>query len=228
MKKAVKIKTPPRKPAAQGQLTPEVAYGFDTHTKSRRWHQKMYQRSLRLALISLLIAGFSISGNILQYLYRPAPVYFSVSSDLRVIPLRPLSEPTVKDSELANWTEKQISGTLNLDFLHWREDLMSHREAYTEKAFSSFLASLKDSGVLELITRKRLSMSASATSAPVITASKVLKGVMTWRVEFPIKITYESSQGVEKTQTLIAKALVQRVREDKNPLGIKIVQTVLR
>ena len=121
-----------------------------------------------------------------------------------------------------------ISNAVSLDFLEWREKLSKTRENFEEAAYKSFLASLKSSGILDMIQEKRLCVSAVVTRAPVITASGLVGGTATWKVEFPIIISYESSQGVESTQRLMATVLVARASTVLTPRGVVIQQVVLK
>lgn len=75
---------------------------------------------------------------------------------------------------------------------------------------------------------KRLSASSVATGAPVIIASGLVSGKATWRIEFPLIVSYESSQGVESTQRLIATVLVCRASTATTPRGVVIQQVVLK
>ena len=65
-------------------------------------------------------------------------------------------------------------------------------------------------------------------STPVITASGLVGGKMTWKVEFPLIVSYESSQGVESTQHLMATVLVCRASTVTTPRGVVIQQVVLK
>lgn len=79
-----------------------------------------------------------------------------------------------------------------------------------------------------MIKDKRLSVSSAITAAPVIVSSGLLDGKMTWRIEFPLVMSYESSQGVESTQNLMATVLVRRANTVKTPRGVAIHQIVLK
>ena len=117
---------------------------------------------------------------------------------------------------------------MSLNFLEWREKLESIRPHFEDEAFKSFLSSLQSSGILEMIQEKRLSASAVATRAPVIIASGLVGGKATWKIEFPLIVSYESSQGVESTQKLLATVLIRRASTAKTPRGVVIQQVVLR
>ncbi len=129
---------------------------------------------------------------------------------------------------LLNWVSETITNAMSLDFLDWRKKLDAMRPHFDDDAYKSFLESMKSSGVLEMIREKRLSASAIVTKAPVIIASGVVGGTATWRVEFPLIVSYESSQGVESTQHLMATVLVRRASTVKTPRGVVIQQIVLK
>ena len=119
-----------------------------------------------------------------------------------------------------------ICNAVSLDFLEWRKKLSNTRENFEDAAFKSFLASLGSSGILDMIQEKRLSVSAVVTRAPVISACGLVGDKATWKVEFPLVISYESSQGVESTQRLMATVLVCRASTAITPRGVVIQQVV--
>ena len=149
-------------------------------------------------------------------------------SDLRLAPLIPLDRPVLTQQGLLNWVSETITSSMSLDFLEWRKKLDNMRDNFDDAAYKSFLDSLQSSGILEMIKEKRLSASAIVTEAPVIIASGVVSGIATWRIEFPIIVSYESSQGVESTQHLLATVLVRRASTAKTPRGVVIQQVVLK
>jgi intracellular multiplication protein IcmL len=161
-------------------------------------------------------------------LTRPTPRYFAATPDLRLAPLVPLDKPVLTQQGLLNWVAETISNAVSLDFLEWREKLTRAREHFEEEAFASFVASLNSSGVLDMIRDKRLSVSAVVTRAPVIIASGLVGGKATWKIEFPLVVSYESSQGVESTQNLMATVLVRRTSTVTSPRGVVIQQVVLK
>ena len=192
------------------------------------WYRVQYQRAMKLALglVCLLCVSIAMIG--LLILKQPTPRYFAATPDLRLAPLVALDQPLLTQQGLLNWVTETITNAVSLDFLEWREKLSRVRENFEDEAFKSFLASLKSSGVLGMIQDKRLSVSSVVTRAPVITASGLVGGKATWKIEFPIVVSYESSQGVESTQHLMATVLVCRASTLTTPRGVVIQQIVLK
>lgn len=192
------------------------------------WYRANFRRAMKLAMGLLVALLVSLTTNALLLTNQPAPQYFAATPDLRLAPLVPLDQPVLTQEGLLTWTSDTITGAMSLDFLAWREKLESIRPNFNDAAFQSFLASLNSSGILEMIRDKRLSASAITTRAPVIIASGMVGGVATWRIEFPLIVSYESSQGVESTQNLLATVLVCRASTAKTPRGVVIQQVVLK
>ena len=192
------------------------------------WYRTQFRRSMKLSLCLVAALCLSLAVSALLLLNQPKPCYFAATPDLRLAPMVPLDQPLLTQEGLLTWASNAITGAMSLNFLEWREKLESIRPHFEDEAFKSFLASLQSSGVLDMIRDKRLSASAVATRAPVIIASGLVGGKATWKIEFPLIVSYESSQGVESTQKLLATVLVRRASTAKTPRGVVIQQVVLR
>lgn len=194
---------------------------------SKLWYLGQNRRLTLIAFFLVLALTVSLAGNAVQYLTRPRPVYFAATSDLRILEMPPLSEPVFEDQVIMNWSIQSLTSTLSLNFLHIRENLMRAREYFDSDGFKSFVSSLEKSGNLEKIRQERLSLSCVATEAPVITAKGLRADVMTWKIEVPITLSYESSKGVVATQKLLASLTVERADTRVHPRGLVISQVIL-
>ena len=192
------------------------------------WYRAQFRRAMKLALALTVALCASLGVAAILLLNQPKPQYFAATPDLRLAPMVPLDQPLLTQSGLLTWVSDTITGAMSLNFLEWREKLESIRPHFDDAAYKSFLASLQSSGVLDMIRDKRLSASAVATRAPVIIASGLVGGKATWKIEFPLIVSYESSQGVESTQKLLATVLVRRASTAKTPGGVVIQQVVLK
>ena len=220
---------PPVEDAGEAKSeNPPPAYNAETIIGGLGWYRSQYQRAMKLAVGLVLVLIASIAVIALLIAKQPTPRYFAATPDLRLAPLIPLDKPVLTQQGLLNWVTETISNAVSLDFLEWREKLSKTRENFEETAYKSFLTSLKSSGILDMIQEKRLSVSAVVTRAPVITASGLVGGTATWKVEFPLIVSYESSQGVESTQRLMATVLVARASTVLTPRGVVIQQVVLK
>lgn len=192
------------------------------------WDRLQYKRATMVSLSALGVAfGALILCGIL-FVSRPEPRYFSVTNDFRVVELQALSEPMVTDPGMLNWCSDVVVRTFSMDFLHFRQQLGDVRKFYAPDAFEGLVSSLKTSGILDLVKQKRLSVRVTLGRTPIITARGMVSGAMSWKVEVPVVSSYESSQGVENTQQLMATLLVQRADPRVYPDGIYVKQIVLK
>ncbi len=210
------------------ESVPSSKYDLSNVIGGLAWYRLQYEKVLKLVSILILTILVSVALNIILFLNHPAPIYYAATPDLRLAPLVPLSKPLLTEQGLLNWCAETVTQAISLDFLEWRSKLSKSRQHFAPKAFKSFLESLQRSGVLDMVKEKRLSVSASISQAPVITTSGIVKGVATWRIEFPLIVSYESSQGVESSQNLLASVLVRRANTAKTPRGVVIEQVILK
>lgn len=230
-----------RKQNTQNTIPPETrtaAHEDEAHASSPSpadavfggigWYRTQFRRAMKLALGLVVTQCISVAVIAMLLMNQPGPRYFAATPDLRIAPMIPLDRPVLTHEGLLTWVSNIITGAMSLNFLEWREKLEALRSNFDDEAYKSFLSSLKSSGILDMIRDKRLSASAVTTRAPVIIASGLVGGTATWRIEFPLIISYESSQGVESTQRLIATVLVRRASTVKSPRGVVIQQVVLK
>lgn len=155
------------------------------------------------------------------------PVYFASTPDLRIIKLNPLSSPVLTDDAVISWVSAAVVKSMSLDFVHWRETLTDVRGDYSPSAFDLFVTNLKTSGLLPKVVSEKLVLSVVPESAPIITNKGVLSGHYVWKVEFPLIVTYQGSNGSLGIQKYKAMVTVQRASTTAHPKGVVIQQIVL-
>ncbi|MDR2387557.1 MAG: DotI/IcmL family type IV secretion protein, partial [Deltaproteobacteria bacterium] len=202
-------------------------HGAEVVIESRDWYLGQNRRLFKILLFICPIILLSLALNAWQVVFKPEPRYFAVTQDLRIMDMPPLSEPVIESRALGNWTGDVVVRALSLNFLTWRQSLSDLRGEFDPKGFESFLESLKNGGHLDKIEKERLSLSTLISGAPVITGSGLRGGVMTWKLEMPLVLSYESSAGVVASQKLLAEVVVQRTKPSLNPKGVVIRQIVL-
>jgi intracellular multiplication protein IcmL len=203
------------------------AHGAELVIESRSWYLGLSKKLFKCLAFVCPALLLSLGLNFWLAFSKPGPVYFAVTRDLRVKEMSPLSEPSIESRSLSDWAGDVVVRSLSLNFLTWRQTLSDLRDEFDPAGFESFLESLKSGGHLEKIEKERLSLSSIISGAPVITQAGVKAGVMTWKLEMPMVLSYESSSGVVASQRLIAEVFVQRTNANLNPRGVVIRQIVL-
>jgi intracellular multiplication protein IcmL len=206
---------------------PDIPYGAEIVIESRQWYKSQSGALLKIMTVMSLCCLLSLVFNFYQFFSEPEPKYFGLTRDLRILEMPPLSEPVVDGQTISNWVTDVVTRSLSLNFLHFRQTLSEVKPEFDPAGFESFLKSLDSGGHLKKIEQERLSLSCVIGGAPVITSSVVKRGVMTWTIELPLTLSYESSSGVIANQKLLAEVLVQRTKTSLNPRGIVIRQLLL-
>jgi intracellular multiplication protein IcmL len=159
-------------------------------------------------------------------LIRPKPVYFGMTEQMQLMPMIPLSEPLMNDAAIKAWLAKAITDSFNMDFLNWRERLSNARQYFTKEAFHGYALALDSEGHLPLLTQNRAIMHTVPEGTPIIVNKNMLKGVMTWVMEIPVLLNYETSKQVVASQRITVTCRVQRVPTTDYVTGIAISQLV--
>jgi intracellular multiplication protein IcmL len=215
------------RPWAGEGLGPVPQSGLEAVYRDRGFLEWQNRKLLKILLFLCPLALISVLANGLMFVRSPEARYFAVGPDLRVLPLPALSEPILSGPALANWAGQAVIEALSLDFLDYRKKLMEASHNFTPPAFQSFLASLEKGGHLKKIESERLNLACALTDAPVIARSGLERGVMTWKIEMPVVLSFQDSKGILTRQSLLAELLVERVHPSRNPRGLAIRQLVL-
>ncbi|MDR1037650.1 MAG: DotI/IcmL/TraM family protein, partial [Deltaproteobacteria bacterium] len=185
---------------------------------------RLFGRVLKYSLPPLAVAVVTLG---LLAMTRPGPVYFAVTPDMRMAELVPLDEPLMSKPAVLNWAAETVMRAMSLDFLRWEEKLRDVEPDFSPRAYDTLVASLNESGHIAKLVNKRLNMSAVLTGAPVLTDAKKINGKMTWVINLPLELSYQSSEGVVSKGNVKAEVSVERVSTASRPRGVVISQLVL-
>ncbi len=210
-------------PQKQPRQTARVV-GLTQVQDNLAWLKAQNQRLARTGWVLACILLASLSANGLLVYYRPAPVYYAVTPDLRIFALAPLDQPTLTRAGLIQWAQRTVTDTFSLDFQHWKRVLDAVRGDYTPQAFNSLLASMQKN-MLPVITQHRLVVDVAVPQPPAITATWLNSGVRYWKLVMPLTLSYEGSTNVG--QNLVATVVVERITQSAVPRGVVIAQITL-
>lgn len=193
--------------------------------------QRLENRCHRAELIIIILSAIilvSVVANVVCLLRGETMRIIGLTPDFRVAQVSPMTEPYVSQAGLLNFTAETITGVMALDFVRYKETLVNAKPRFSDAAFADLVRSLKSSGTLEFIKQKKLVSRVSIEKAPVITMQGEMHGHYAWRIEMPVVISYESSNGVLSSTHHVAHILVQRCPLSKNVRGIEIAQLVFK
>ena len=133
----------------------------------------------------------------------------------------PLDQPNMSVSSLLQWVTSSVVSVNTFDFVNYRDQLQKASEFFTAEGWQAYLTALQSSRNLDAVIQKKLTVTAVATGAPVIVRQWLENGVMTWQIQLPVLITYQSASNyVPQNNIIILK--VQRISTLLSPNGIGI------
>lgn len=163
---------------------------------------------------------------------RPATYrYVMTTTSGNIMPLVPLDQPNMSDESLMAWTVDAVTRIQSFDFLNYQRQFQDAQSKMTVVGWQWFEAALRESGNMTSVLANKYVVTAVPTGpARIVDKSMMVAGSQrrfTWTVEFPMLVTYRSSQR-SATQPLLVRALVGRLPEYVNGDGVGIRQIIAK
>ena len=173
---------------------------------------------LSIVVVLLLILGYVIT-------HPPQPKYFATSINGRITPLTVMDQPNQSDAAVLQWANQAAIQAYTYNFVNYAQELNAASSYFTADGWQQFFNALQSSNVLDMVKSKKLVVSAVATRAPVILQKGVVYNRFSWRVQFPMLVTYQSASEYNQEHIVITM-LITRISTLDSPRGIGIAQFI--
>jgi hypothetical protein len=111
--------------------------------------------------------------------------------------------------------------------VNYRDDLLKLQDNFSKEAFASYVESLANNGYLEKLKQERLTIKAEPIGSPVMFTLKPLRDKADWKVEVPIKISYENIAGEVSIDKFLAEVWLKRNNLSKYAEMVEVNQIVI-
>jgi len=167
--------------------------------------------AVRIACLLALAAAFAVACVLVMLMRPPQFRYVMTDAAGKVLPMVPTDKPNKDDEFIIKWTVDAVTRLYSFDFANYRQQLQAAQKFLTVVGWREFEKSLEKSGNFKAVVGNLYVMSAVPTGPGRITRSEIhpTLGRHAWKVEFPMLITYRSS---EKTQDGRPLAATQNLR----------------
>jgi len=152
--------------------------------------------AVRTAFMLACLAVFA-AGCALTLVTREQPYRYILTKDTgELLPMVPLEQANHDDEFIARWTVDTVTRLYSFDFVNYRQQLQEARRNLTTFGWTGFEKAMEVSGNFRAILDNRYAVTAVPTGPAVVIKSAIHTGFMrhAWRVEFPLLLTYQSSQ----------------------------------
>lgn len=154
------------------------------------FYRDAYRRSLIALFFALLINILLLVVFVYLTLNPTPPEYFAMTPDGHMINVRPLTDPSVTDDFVLQWSANAVRRAYSLDFLHWQEELQQESNYFTPSGWNYFLQQVKSSNNLNTLQQYNMVSTAQITGSPQIGEKAVVSGHYAWKVTMPILISF--------------------------------------
>ena len=178
-----------------------------------------------LTVVMAALLAASLLHDVYVWTNPPPSKFFRFDGRNPPQPLVALTSPIVDDTELLQWAMKAVLAAYAVNYHDYPEQLNIAGRRFTANGWNSFAKAYKETGNLEAMKRARLTCYAQAQRAALIREVKVLRGRLSYDVQFPMLQTCQNTQ-MESTKRLMMTALVVRTEIEDHPDGLAVDQLI--
>jgi intracellular multiplication protein IcmL len=152
-------------------------------------------------------------------------LYFATTEDGRLVPMVPLTDPNLSTPALTSWVAQAATEVMTFGFHDYRKRLAEASSNFTRTGWASFTEALDKSRIIESVEQNQQVVSATPTSAPIITQEGIVNGRYQWTLELPMTVSYQAGSQ-SRADNLMINLVVVRVPKLESPNGVGIEQWV--
>jgi intracellular multiplication protein IcmL len=160
------------------------------------FYRDQYRCAVVILIILMAVNVTLLFGSIYKITHPPTTQYFAITPDGRIINSRPLSDPTVTDTYVLQWSADKVREAFSQDFVHYRGQLQGVADAFTQNGWKDFYNSLESTNNLKTLVNKKMVSDVKITTPPVVLQKSVVSGHYAWKVRMSIMISYISDSKV--------------------------------
>ena len=160
----------------------------------RNSYYKSGSKSLKVSLLALVVIDMILLFGVVAEVFQPVkPLYFTATSNGKILRQYPVSEPVVSDSYVLQWTADKVRLSFSQDYIHWRSQLSKASESFTPYGWKYFISEMKSSNNLNTLVSNSMVSNAVITGAPEIIRKGMINGHYAWNIKVPLLVTYKNA-----------------------------------
>lgn len=190
------------------------------------FYRDSYRKVVAALLGMVVIVIILVSVIFFMAVNKPSPKYFAATDSGRIIPLIPLNQPNLSESNILQWASKALISVYSFDFVNYKKSFQENRQYFTDQGWQSFMDALTNAKTIQTVKDSKLVVSAVLNGAPIISNQYILRGRYTWEAQVPILVSYQGTESY--SDNLMATLKIQRVSTLDNKYGIGIAEIVMQ
>jgi intracellular multiplication protein IcmL len=199
--------------------------GLELTRLRNNFYRDNYRKIMMLLMVFTILLAVLVSSLLYLFFNRPEPKYFAATASGRILNLVPLNRPTVTPDVLLKWASEVATSAYSYSFANYRTKLQGIQPYFTDTGWTNFINSLKGSGNIGAIEKRKLIVNAVVSAPPVIIKEAVLNGRYAWKVQVPITVNYQSASESFPSHYYVTMVII-RVSTLQNENGIGVAQFI--
>ncbi|WP_436899606.1 DotI/IcmL family type IV secretion protein [Acinetobacter gyllenbergii] len=229
--------TDPNQPRNPGPKVPNTIDSrlAERDAKINEINARVTKQRLWLAACFIVIPALVIALVLLIVMLSKMPKAeaFQTIDNSVICKINPNDNPAFTNTNIAEFAKEAVLNAYSIDYKNAdtsTTDIL--RRYFTDKGRSSFITTLRQSGLIEQIKQNYLVLQTSALQTPEVTNDKGIDnfGNRFWIVQVPIRMDYFNGKNAPAdSRTYVAEIRVEVTQRDVfNPKGIGVSSIILR
>lgn len=161
------------------------------------YYRDGYRRLLAIMLILVVMLVGSVAWVYYLFSHRPSPRYFVTNIHGGLIPLQPLTAPTISNQSLINWASRAASAAFTVNYVQYREQMENAKDTYfTTFGGEQYQQEFVQSNDLATVINGNYIVVAEPNEAPTIVKQGVEQvnnqNVYAWHVNLPLLLSFSN------------------------------------
>lgn len=190
-----KAKAAQAKTSSAGEA--QVKDAFELVRLRNFYYRDGYRRLLSVVLVLALLLLASMAWVYYLYSHRPSPRYFVTNVHGGLIPLQPLSKPTLSNQSLINWAARAASAAFTVNYVQYRQQMENTKDTYfTANGAQQYQQQFVQSNDLATVINGDYVVVAQPNAAPTIIKQGIEQrndqSIYAWYVNMPLLVTFHN------------------------------------
>lgn len=190
----------------------------------------MIVKAMRNSWGIIFVVSGLLAASIVSNVYLSARTvdrqYFAVDQGGGLTKIEPLNVPILTDGQITDWVAKAINKSLDMDFVHYKEQLTDAGIFFTKTGYRAFITELQRSGNLDIVKNDKYITDFLIQEPPAVVAAGLQNGVQTWQVRLKGVWSFQNASKTN-SQRMDAKITIVRVPTYESKWGVGISQFIL-
>ncbi|MBK2124134.1 DotI/IcmL family type IV secretion protein, partial [Fangia hongkongensis] len=144
------------------------------------FYKQNFRALIRILTISIVLNIILLISFVL-FLGKQKEQFLAVNTQGQVLALKTSKMPNITQSMLINWVALNITRLYALDFLNYKQQMLSTRILFTNSGWKSFNVAFTP--IVDKIVKEKIVQSSVLEGPPVVTAVGLVSGIRSWKLQ---------------------------------------------